>query len=155
MANLPFGVTDDQLREVFQDVGPVKSIRCVSYTCATCRQKHQYKFPCQKLPQNMCSSIILWKYSTVTRFNCLGQCVNLLYRIVTDRDTGKQKGFAFLEYFDTQTAESAIRNMNEFDLNGRKLKVHFAANDMDSKLRTGQGKGVSRKCSHSKSACAA
>ena len=73
----------------------------------------------------------------------LGQCVSLLYRIVTDRDTGKQKGFAFLEYFDTQTAESAIRNLNEFDLNGRKLKVHFAANDMDSKLRTGQGKGVS------------
>ena len=59
---------------------------------------------------------------------------------MTDRDTGKQKGFAFLEFFDTQTAESAIRNLNEHDLNGRKLKVHFAANDMDSKIR--QGKGV-------------
>ena len=62
-----------------------------------------------------------------------------LCRIVTDRDTGKQKGFAFLEFFDTQTAESAIRNLNEHDLNGRKLKVHFAANDMDSKIRQGKG----------------
>ena len=66
--------------------------------------------------------------------------LSAIHRIVTDRDTGKQKGFAFLEFFDTQTAESAIRNLNEHDLNGRKLKVHFAANDMDSKIR--QGKGV-------------
>ncbi len=63
------------------------------------------------------------------------------YRVVTDRDTGKQKGFAFVEFFDPQTAESAVRNLNEHDLNGRKLKVNFAANDMDSKIR--QGKGVS------------
>ena len=70
----------------------------------------------------------------------VSQVLLALCRIVTDRDTGKQKGFAFLEFFDTQTAESAIRNLNEHDLNGRKLKVHFAANDMDSKIR--QGKGV-------------
>ena len=67
--------------------------------------------------------------------------IHLLYRVVTDRDTGKQKGFAFVEFFDPQTAESAVRNLNEHDLNGRKLKVNFAANDMDSKIR--QGKGVS------------
>lgn len=32
VANLPFGVTEEQLREVFQDVGPVKSIRCACHT---------------------------------------------------------------------------------------------------------------------------
>ena len=39
VANLPFGVTEEQLREVFQDVGPVKSIRCAStHTSITCRR---------------------------------------------------------------------------------------------------------------------
>lgn len=63
----------------------------------------------------------------------------LLHRIVTDRDTGKQKGFAFIEYYDKQTAEASVRNLADHDLNGRKLKVHFAENDMDSKIRQGKG----------------
>jgi hypothetical protein len=77
--------------------------------------------------------------------------IYLLYRVVTDRDTGKQKGFAFVEFFDPQTAESAVRNLNEHDLNGRKLKVNFAANDMDSKIRQGKGVSWHTHCEHSTS----
>lgn len=81
---------------------------------------------------------------------CLSRAlIHLLYRVVTDRDTGKQKGFAFIEFFDPQTAESAVRNLNEHDLNGRKLKVNFAANDMDSKIRQGKGVSWHTHCEHS------
>lgn len=42
-------------------------------------------------------------------------------RIVTDRDTGRPRGFAFIEYDDAATALSAIRNLDGYDLNGRKV----------------------------------
>ena len=47
-------------------------------------------------------------------------------RIVTDRDTGRPRGFAFIEYDDAATALSAIRNLDGYDLNGRKvLNIFF------------------------------
>lgn len=44
-------------------------------------------------------------------------------RIVTDRETGKLKGYAFCEYKDTETAKSAIRNLNKVEFKGRQLHV--------------------------------
>ena len=40
-------------------------------------------------------------------------------RLVSDFETGKPKGFAFVEYEDAATALSAIRNLNGFECNGR------------------------------------
>jgi cleavage stimulation factor subunit 2 len=48
-------------------------------------------------------------------------------RILTDKDTGKPKGFAFVEYFDTNTALSAIRHLDQSELNSRKIKVGYPA----------------------------
>lgn len=47
-----------------------------------------------------------------------------------DKDTGKPRGFAFCEYSDIETASSAIRNLNGFDINGRGLKVDYADSEM-------------------------
>ena len=49
--------------------------------------------------------------------------------MVYDRDTGKPKGYAFCEYKDEASAMSAMRNLNDRDLNGRKLRVDFADNN--------------------------
>jgi cleavage stimulation factor subunit 2 len=46
--------------------------------------------------------------------------------MVTDLETGKKRGFAFVEFENAQDALSAIRNMNEYELNGRKIRVNFS-----------------------------
>ncbi|CAK4026085.1 Cleavage stimulation factor subunit 2 tau variant [Lecanosticta acicola] len=57
-------------------------------------------------------------------FGRCGQVVN--FRLVYDKETGQPKGFGFLEYTDVDAAASAVRNLNEFDLNGRTLRVDYS-----------------------------
>ena len=53
-------------------------------------------------------------------------------RLVTDRETGKPKGYGFCEYKDEETALSARRNLQGYDINGRQLRVDFAENDKNA-----------------------
>ena len=46
--------------------------------------------------------------------------------IVTDRDTGQARGFAFVEMADAQAAATAISQLNGTELNGRTLNVNEA-----------------------------
>jgi cold-inducible RNA-binding protein len=46
--------------------------------------------------------------------------------LVTDRDTGQQRGFAFIEMPIDAEAERAIENLNGTELNGRALNVNEA-----------------------------
>ena len=49
--------------------------------------------------------------------------------LVYDRETGKPKGYGFCEYQDVETAQSAMRNLNNYDFNGRPLRVGVAAGE--------------------------
>jgi len=49
--------------------------------------------------------------------------------LVLDRETGKTKGFGFCEYRDAETALSAMRNLNGYEMNGRPLRVDYAENE--------------------------
>ncbi|MCI11219.1 cleavage stimulation factor subunit 2-like, partial [Trifolium medium] len=49
--------------------------------------------------------------------------------LVIDRETGKPKGYGFCEYKDEETALSARRNLQGYEINGRQLRVDFAEND--------------------------
>lgn len=46
--------------------------------------------------------------------------------IVTDRDTGQPRGFAFIEMTDGKEAQAAITGLNGTDLNGRAINVSEA-----------------------------
>jgi RNA recognition motif-containing protein len=46
--------------------------------------------------------------------------------IVTDRDTGKPRGFAFVEMSSGQDAQSAINALDGTELDGRNIKVNEA-----------------------------
>ena len=47
-------------------------------------------------------------------------------RLVTDRDTGRPRGFGFVEMGSSEDADAAIRELNGFELNGRALTVNEA-----------------------------
>jgi RNA recognition motif-containing protein len=55
------------------------------------------------------------QYGTVDRVN-----------LVTDRDTGRSRGFAFVEMADSAEADRAIAALNGADVNGRALNVNEA-----------------------------
>jgi len=44
-------------------------------------------------------------------------------RIITDFDTGRSKGYAFVEMAAAEEAEAAIRELNSLNLNGRTIVV--------------------------------
>jgi cold-inducible RNA-binding protein len=46
--------------------------------------------------------------------------------VVTDRDTGRSRGFAFVEMTDAAEADRAIAGLNGMDLEGRTLKINEA-----------------------------
>ena len=46
--------------------------------------------------------------------------------IIVDRDTGRSKGFAFVEMPDDENAMEAIKNLNGSVLDGRKIRVDVA-----------------------------
>lgn len=51
------------------------------------------------------------------------------YRLVYDRETGKPKGYGFCEYKDQETALSAMRNLNGYEIGGRTLRVDNACTE--------------------------
>ncbi|CAA7052365.1 unnamed protein product [Microthlaspi erraticum] len=88
VGNIPYDATEEQLREICGEVGPVVS-----------------------------------------------------FRLVTDRETGKPKGYGFCEYKDEETALSARRNLQSYEINGRQLRVDFAENDKGTEKTRDQGQG--------------
>ena len=60
--------------------------------------------------------------------------------IVTDRDTGQPRGFAFVEMTDRSAAEQAISHLNGKEMNGRALNV----NEARPKTQGGGGGGGGR-----------
>ncbi|KAI8337855.1 hypothetical protein BD560DRAFT_377836 [Blakeslea trispora] len=76
VGNIPFELSEEQLIEVFKEVGPVAS-----------------------------------------------------FRLLFDRDTGRPKGYGFCEFLDAETAASAVRNLNDYEIGGRQLRVDYAAMD--------------------------
>ena len=78
VGNIPYEATEEKLKEIFTQVGPVVS-----------------------------------------------------FRLVYDRETGKPKGYGFCEYQDIETAQSSMRNLNNYDFNGRPLRVGVAAGEQN------------------------
>ena len=47
-------------------------------------------------------------------------------RIMTDRDTGRSRGFAFVEMENEEQADQAINGLNGYTMDGRALNVNEA-----------------------------
>lgn len=47
-------------------------------------------------------------------------------RLITDRDTGRPRGFGFVEMENSEDAQEAINQLNDKELDGRRLTVNEA-----------------------------
>ncbi|XP_071522094.1 uncharacterized protein CstF64 isoform X2 [Panulirus ornatus] len=76
VGNIPYEATEEKLRDIFSQVGPVLS-----------------------------------------------------FKLMYDRESGKPKGYGFCEYKDQETALSAMRNLNGYEIGGRPLRVDNACTE--------------------------
>ncbi len=60
--------------------------------------------------------------------------------IIIDRDTGRSKGFGFVEMSDDSEGEKAIQALNETSMDGRNIKVN-QARPREERPRTNSGGG--------------
>ncbi len=61
-------------------------------------------------------------------------------KLITDRDTGRPRGFGFVEMGSSQDADAAISALNGFSMDGRPLTVN-EARERSSGGRGGGGGG--------------
>jgi cold-inducible RNA-binding protein len=57
-------------------------------------------------------------------FGAIGEVVSVT--LITDRATGRSKGFAFVEMADDAKAQEAINQLDSHEIDGRSLKVSEA-----------------------------
>jgi RNA recognition motif-containing protein len=62
-------------------------------------------------------------------------------KIIRDMFSGESKGFAFVEMKDKTAAQTAINELNTYDLKGKKLVVNEARPKTDSRRGGGGGRG--------------
>jgi RNA recognition motif-containing protein len=63
--------------------------------------------------------------------------------VITDRETGRAKGFGFVEMSSDAEAKTAMEALNEKDFQGRMLKVN-EARPRNEGQRDGGGRGFGR-----------
>jgi RNA recognition motif-containing protein len=61
-------------------------------------------------------------------------------KIIADRDTGRSKGFAFVEMPQSDQANAALESLNGAEVKGRNLKVN-EARPREARNRRGGGGG--------------
>lgn len=66
-------------------------------------------------------------------FEQAGEIVSVA--IITDRDTGRSRGFGFVEFETEAEAEEAISKFNDKEFDGRNLRVSEARERRDSRPR--------------------
>ena len=57
-------------------------------------------------------------------------------KIITDRETGRSKGFGFITFVEEESAQKAVEELDGKELDGRSLKVNIAR---DRKAGGGEG----------------
>lgn len=78
-----------------------------------------------------------------TAFQAYGEVDSV--SIITDRDTGRSKGFGFVEMADKEQAQAAIAGLNETEIGGRRIMVSEARPKPPRDDRRGGGGGGGRR----------
>jgi cold-inducible RNA-binding protein len=62
-------------------------------------------------------------------------------KVITDRDTGRSRGFGFVTYSEDANADAAMSSMDGAELDGRRVRVNEAENRDDRRGGGGGGGG--------------
>ena len=70
-------------------------------------------------------------------------------KVVTDRMTGRSRGFGFVEMNAEDSAQKAVEALNGFEVKGRPINVSFAREQSEGeRSERGSSRGVYRKRSY-------
>ncbi|NLF97560.1 MAG: RNA-binding protein [Candidatus Riflebacteria bacterium] len=61
-------------------------------------------------------------------FTKFGQIVSA--KVIMDRNSGRSRGYGFVEFTDAGSAQAAVDGMNDQPMEGRKLTVSLAKNQV-------------------------
>jgi cold-inducible RNA-binding protein len=102
-------------------------------TIAFAGNRFRRQYVCFALPEDIQMSVRLYvgnlPFSVTEQdledlFSQSGQVEST--NIVTDRDTGRSRGFAFVEMDSREAADAAIQALNGYEMDGRSLTVNEA-----------------------------
>ena len=65
--------------------------------------------------------------------------------VITDRDTGRSKGFGFVEMENSEEADKAIAALDGKEIEGRSIRVNEAQPKANNRSRDGGGRGGHRR----------
>jgi len=76
-------------------------------------------------------------------FGTMGEVTSV--KVITDRDTGRPKGFAFVEMAEDSAAQQAIAQLSGKELDGRTINVAEARPQEPRDNRFGRGRDSERR----------
>ena len=64
-------------------------------------------------------------------------------KIVTDKQTGKSRGFGFLKFYEKKSAVAAMKDADNIVVGGRNLQIRYS-NDKNSQIKGGNGNSAKK-----------
>ncbi len=85
---------------------------------------------------------LAWKTDDTTLGRVFGEFGEIIEaKVITDRDTGRSRGFGFVTFVEEEAAADALDSMNGQELDGRTLRVDFATEQAPRRRGSGGGAG--------------